>query len=76
MFLLQDIAVYHLRQPNSAFIADHVEGLRFDIRRVHAYPRQIIFLELGIRCLLRLLCHGLDRRRAVYGFLDAHPTLT
>ena len=61
MLLLHDIAVDHLRQPNSAFIANHIERLRLDVRRVHAYPWQIIFLELGIRRLLRLLCHGLDR---------------
>lgn len=71
---LQDVAVDHLRQPYSALIADHVESLGLDIRRVHAYPREVIFRELGVRRLFRLLRNGLDCGRAVDGFFEAHST--
>jgi hypothetical protein len=57
---LHDITVYHLRQPNGSFIADHIERLRLDVRRVHADPWQIIFRELGVGRFFRLLCDGLD----------------
>lgn len=67
----QDVAVNDLRHPQPPFVAQHVECLGLDVGRVHALPCQVIFGELGIRRVLGLFGHALDRGRAVNGLGDA-----
>ena len=65
------IAIQHLHQANPPVIAEHVETLCLDIGRVHAFPCQVIFLELSVGSFFGLIGDGLDCGGSVDGFCHA-----
>lgn len=67
----RDIAINDLDHANMTTLGHEVPGLCFNAGRVDRVPFHVILGQLGERLSLCLLADGLDRRRAIDGFLSA-----